>query len=126
MCCSALVRSPWLAIMRAQEPGEYLMVVMYFGIDAPKFGPYPLAPGPTPAAGPVPIDRGIRYDHTPTSQCPVMPNSRLRDPAPVVPVVTLGRVLPPRRSFSHARQYRTSVRAHASDPKRFIPWGSLC
>ncbi|HTA07425.1 MAG TPA: hypothetical protein VK836_02875 [Streptosporangiaceae bacterium] len=36
---SALVRSPWLVIMRAQEPGEYLIEIMYFGIDAPKLGP---------------------------------------------------------------------------------------
>jgi hypothetical protein len=26
---SALVRSPWLVIMRAQEPGEYLIEIMY-------------------------------------------------------------------------------------------------
>lgn len=41
---SALVRSPWLLIMRDQEPDEYLMEIMYFGIDAPKLGRYPLAP----------------------------------------------------------------------------------
>lgn len=36
---SALARSPWLVIMRAQEPAEYLMEIRYLVIDAPKIGP---------------------------------------------------------------------------------------
>ena len=38
--------------MRAQEPGEYLIEIMYFGMDAPKLGPcYSLKDLPASGSG---------------------------------------------------------------------------